>query len=155
MNVNSKIFLDVRINRITRILVLRENDIKEPGTVVEKSEYYFQLFYFHKVNMHFLFSVLETFNITSDGYIDFKFRDNLQAPIEVDYLPELIMQKKCSGSFFIELVLNEPPLSFRMEVRFCFLFSFCDEHNLFYVFPSFHLEYQELYRKQISRWKNI
>lgn len=42
------------------------------------------------------------------------------APIEVMELPDLILQMKNSGSFYIELVLDEQPLTTRAEVNIFF-----------------------------------
>lgn len=55
--------------------------------------------------------------------MNFKFRDNLKAPIDANNLSDLIMQKKASGSFFIELVLDGSILSFRAEVIQYFFLS--------------------------------
>lgn len=60
--------------------------------------------------------VFQAFEITSENCVDFKFRDNLKAPVNADDLGDLIIQKKSSGSFFIELVLDGSVLSRKAEV---------------------------------------
>lgn len=65
-------------------------------------------------------SVFEKFGIDAASSIDFKFQNNLQAPIDVEDLSNLITQYSNSGCFFIELLLDQPSLSIRAEVIFVF-----------------------------------
>lgn len=116
-----KLFLDVRIKSVTRLVNFDAQELESPDILVGKSEYCIQTartIIFQKVNIYRL-SVLNVFGITSDTYIDIKFRDNLRAPVDVQNLGALILQKKCSGSFFIEVVIDELPLPKICEVRDC------------------------------------
>lgn len=127
-----KLFLDVRINCVTRIVALDQVDLESPGFVVDKSEIY-MLKFCHYIDKSIYFLVFNTFKLTPDERIGFAFRDNLHAPINAENLPALILQKKCSGSFFIELILDEPLLTFRAEVRHLYILMWLIHCNLTWI----------------------
>lgn len=84
----------------------------------------FTFFPTNEVSNILLFTVFDAFSLTSNESIEFKFRDNLRAPVDAKDLPGLILQKKCSGSFFIELVLDEKQIPAKAEVNYCLLLTF-------------------------------
>lgn len=63
-----------------------------------------------------LLSVFTAFGLDLNSAVDFHFANNLSARFDVDVLPDLINQYKNSGSFYIELVLDEPSLTLKAEV---------------------------------------
>lgn len=124
-----KIYVNIRINFVTRLLAFSADEIKKPEILVAKSELLIRTCYIHWLfpstyktffpnKLFRVFSVFQVFEITSEQCVDLKFQDNLKAPVDANDMGDLIMQKKSSGSFFIELVLDGSVLSFRAEVTF-------------------------------------
>lgn len=70
-----------------------------------------------------LFIVFSAFGLESDAAIDFHFVNNLYAPVECWDLPDLIEQYKNSGSFCIELVLQNPFLTIKAEVKLTIFYT--------------------------------
>lgn len=169
-----KIFLDVRIHKVNRLIILAKNEIDDPSILVGKS---IVLKYGHLSIYFILFVccvvlVFHEFEITSNEWVNFKFRNNLGSPVNVEDLPELILQKKNSGSFFIELVLEKSPLTFRSEVNslFCSCVLFSYSLNSLLHFRAFKIisklsiqvniktyltkpnSWMEHYRKRMKNW---
>lgn len=97
--------------------------------------------------MYFL--VFEAFQIDPNDYVSFDFLNNHHAP-DVDILPRLIAQHKNSGSFYIEVLLEQPTLSMKAEV-IIYSSSFCIVHTN--ITSLTILEYSQLlngYRQKIS-----
>lgn len=63
-----------------------------------------------------IFTVFEALDIDSKTYVSFEFANNLRAPINIELIPRLIRQYKSSGSFYIQLILDQPLISLRAEV---------------------------------------
>lgn len=80
--------------------------------------------------------VFDAFQLDASEYISFQFTNNHHAPITLEQLPRLIAQHKKSGSFFIEVILDQPNLCLRAEVVLllcyvCVYFFFSNvKHNL-------------------------
>lgn len=146
---DDKIFFDVRVNYVTRLLCSTAAEIKDPQNIVRQSKYGLCNSYLFNLMMSIIL-VFKVFKITSDkGECEFEFRDNLGAVIEADHLSALIMQKKSSGSFFIELKFKEQPLSMRAEVikYLKFIYSI---HNLnICQFQSIKTYMQDKYPKEL------
>lgn len=77
------------------------------------------MYYFEELKMHSLtrsLLVFTAFGLELNSAVDFHFANNLFARFDVGVLPDLIDQYKNSGSFYIELVLDEPFLTLKAEV---------------------------------------
>lgn len=61
--------------------------------------------------------MFEALAIRSMEYIEFQLANNHRAPVSADQLPRLIAQHKNSGSFYIEVLLDQPVLSTMAEVN--------------------------------------
>lgn len=132
------ISINVRLNFVTRLVDININDAKEASKIVTKSEWKDISVLFELKVLNWLnFSVFEAFELDPSSYVSFDFHNNLRAPINAEQLPRLVMQHKNSGSFYIEILLEQPTLSLKAEVNWSYDAFIIDCHNLIFFFIGY------------------